>query len=131
MTIPKHGVLLAVLSVAIIVFPVLITGDKPSPVLPATKAVLFLPAAFLLRCSLALSVFVRAHKEEPLMVASLILRAGPCSIPLRSAQRMGFTGIGMAYMIASLLRIPASFVVCRKAWRRYHAIPSDEAPVRD
>ena len=129
-TFPIHAFLLGVLFIGIVIYPELNT-EEADVVLVPSQAILFLIAAFLLRCSLPFSVYMRAHKEEPLMIVSLIFTGGLLLYTVTLGRTHGVTGIGVAYMSACLLRIPASFIIYKRASKRYRAASSAQAQGHD
>ena len=129
-TFPIHAFLLGVLFIGIVIYPELNT-EEADVVLVPSQAILFLIAAFLLRCSLPFSVYMRAHKEEPLIIVSLIFTGGLLLYTVTLGRTHGVTGIGVAYMSACLLRIPASFIIYKRASKRYRAASSAQAQGHD
>lgn len=88
--------------------------------LPPLPTAMFLLATVLIQAFYAESVYLRAHKREPLMSLSVAAGASLAVLALVLGREYGATGIGVAYVaVVALGLLPVGTVItlrCRRAW---------------
>ncbi|OGT12483.1 MAG: hypothetical protein A3J49_05700 [Gallionellales bacterium RIFCSPHIGHO2_02_FULL_57_16] len=109
---------------AILLFGVLMGLDSYAPglrgrLLPMLPIMLFMAAEVLHQISFAQSSYLRAFKQEPFLVLSLVLGLTVGISVIVSAKYFGATGISVVYLTAVLIAIAWGsriFVRCRREW---------------
>ena len=94
-------------------------------ILPPLPTGLFLLATVILVISLPFSIYLRAHKREPIMVLSAIGAILICISNLTLGKYFSATGMAAGYLGANLIIIPLIFPVwshCRKKWHNNSSI---------
>jgi len=88
-------------------------------ILPPLPTGLFLLATVIMVISVPFSVYLRAHKMEPLMVLSVISGVALCASNLTLGKYFGATGMAAGYLVMNILLIPFVFLIwyrCRAKW---------------
>ena len=87
--------------------------------LPPSTVCILLIAQGMVAFSLPFSVFLRAHKREPLLVLSVSAGGLTAVSTLFLGKYYAATGVSLGYLLVNMIIIPFVFVTwvrCRKAW---------------
>lgn len=80
---------------------------------------LFLLATVIMVISIPFSIYLRAHKREPIMVLSVVAAILICISNLTLGKYFGANGMAAGYLVVNILVIPFIFLIwyrCRAAW---------------
>lgn len=90
-------------------------------ILPPLPTGLFLLATVIMATSFPFSIYLRAHKREPIMVLSAICAILVCISNLTLGKYFGATGMAAGYLVVHILAIPFIFLIwyrCRAKWHK-------------
>ena len=88
-------------------------------ILPPLPTGLFLLAIVIMSISLPFSIYLRAHKMEPLMPLSVASGVLVCISNLTLGKYFGATGMAMGFLAVNIVIVPLEFLVwyrCRAEW---------------
>jgi len=88
-------------------------------ILPPLPLALFLMATFTQTISIPFSIYLRAHKEEPAMVLSVVSAILICTSNLTFGKYYSVTGMATGYLLINILIIPFLLRIwyqCRAKW---------------
>jgi hypothetical protein len=89
--------------------------------LPWRTAMLFTVAFVLLQLALGASLYVRAHKRDPFLVASVISGSVLASLEFWWGRKFGPDGVAAAYLLGvSCVQVPLWLTIWRSARREWH-----------
>ncbi len=91
-------------------------------ILPIEPIMLFLGAQVLVTASLPFSAYLRAHKQEPLMLLSVLAAICVAIVTVVAARYAGTTSVALGYFLVNLLIIPLVFGVWLQKSRQWHAV---------
>ena len=92
-------------------------------ILPPLPTGLFLLATVIMVISIPFSIYLRAHKREPIMVLSVVAAILICVSNLILGKYFGATGMAVGYLGVNILVVPFIFLIwyhCRKKWHKIH-----------
>ena len=123
----KHSTLLAALGAAsmlvALIWLTVLLPNLASRLLPPVSFGLLMAAAVVNHVVFALSVYLRAHRRDPLLLPSLV-GAAAMTIGLLWTSRSGtpnvFAGMYFVFTVVGLAMAIAIFVSCRRRW---HLVP--------
>jgi len=95
-------------------------------ILPPLPAGLFLAGIVGTAVSLPFSVYLRAHKKEPLLAVSVASGAFICVSNLVLGKRFGATGMAAGYLAVNLAAFPVILLIWRRCRKSWHADPATE-----
>lgn len=84
-------------------------------VLPQFPTNMFLLATVVVSISIPVSTYLRAHKQEPLLVLSLLSGMAICASNIVLGRFFGVNGISMGYLLVNMISTPCMFVI----WYRF------------
>ena len=94
-------------------------------VLPLLPTVLLLSGTVLNSATMGISVYLRAHKREPLAPVYLLTALVVLVSALVLGKRFGSLGVAAGYLGAlAFIQLPLSFIVFRRRRAEWHRIPS-------
>jgi O-antigen/teichoic acid export membrane protein len=100
--------------------------------LPPLPTLFFLAATILMQVSIAQSTYLRAHKQEPFMLMSLLSGVSSALLVFITGSRWGAQGIAVSYFsIIALFGIPCGTVIwyrCRNLWHSDYVAGPEPAP---
>jgi O-antigen/teichoic acid export membrane protein len=93
-------------------------------ILPPLAAYLLLMGAVLNSATLGMSVYLRAHKQEPLATVFLVTALVVLTLALTLGERFGAFGVTAGYLgTLALIQLPLSIMVFRRRKVEWHRVP--------
>ncbi len=92
-------------------------------ILPPLPTGLFLLATVIMVISIPFSIYLRAHKREPIMVVSVVAGIMICISNLTLGKYFSANGMAAGYLGANILVVPFIFLIwyrCRAKWHKIH-----------
>jgi O-antigen/teichoic acid export membrane protein len=87
--------------------------------------VLLLSATILNSATMGISIYLRAHKREPLAPVYLLTSLVVLALALILGERFGALGVTAGYLgVIAVIQSPLSFLLFRRRRAEWHRIPS-------
>ena len=97
-------------------------------ILSPLPTVLLLSATVLSSATLGISIYLRAHKREPLAPVYLLTSLVVLALALVLGERFGALGITAGYLgVIAVIQLPLSYVVFKRRRAEWHLIPTDSS----
>ena len=97
-------------------------------ILSPLPTVLLLSATVLSSATLGISIYLRAHKREPLAPVYLLTSLVVLALALMLGERFGALGITAGYLgVIAVIQLPLSYVVFKRRRAEWHLIPTDSS----
>lgn len=101
-----------------------------SRILPPLPTALLLLGTVVNSVTMGISVYLRAHKREPLAPVYLLTSLVVLALALMLGKRFGAVGIAAGYLgTLVFIQLPLAFIIFRRKRMEWHRVPSD-SPVR-
>jgi O-antigen/teichoic acid export membrane protein len=94
-------------------------------ILSPLPTVLLLSATILNSATMGISIYLRAHKREPLAPVYLLTSLVALALALLLGERFGALGVTVGYLGAiAIIQLPLSFFIFRRRRMEWHRVPS-------
>ena len=94
-------------------------------ILSPLPTVLLLSATVLNSATIGISIYLRAHKQEPLAPVYLVTSLVALALALMLGERFGALGITAGYLgVIAVIQLPLSFLLFRRRRAEWHRVPS-------